>query len=515
MAKKTTNKKINYTIVCKFDGEAVQVPVTGESIDKNCAVRKDRHTGEWVLDNPASGMKIMNGFKTRKAAVEAYDSEAKKKTAEAVKSKAFGDKKAAKKNLPIAKYDEDGNIVMEAKKAEKKPAEKPVEDKPKKEPKHPTVDWGEDAANVEFQYKVIVEKVIQSLDAGIIPWEQPFFGQRKPAYNRKNKKPYILINQFILKHGGEYASYNQWAEVGGHPKKGESEWVFGWVPPHEKKDKDGNVILDADGKPEMTRCRPMAYRVWHVSQVETEDGKPFPAAKDEDEPKDLVPIEDTDLESLLMRYCGNEGIKVSYDNERCAGSYNPARDAISLWKREQFKGTAEFLSTFAHESGHSTGAEKRLNRGLSTDFGSREYAKEELVAELTAAFLLNKFSVSTERSEKNNTAYCQNWSGVLKNDPKLIVQAAARAQKALGYIVEKAGAADEAAPAEEAESKPSDPLFSLDMGDADHIIVNMIAEMCNLTTEWRGDAVQVYGTDEDGKEFMAKLRGLGAVKEAA
>lgn len=523
-------KKINYGVVIRHKGVAYQVRVEGEALDNNAAVRKDATSKSWVLDNPSSGMLVKGGFKSRKAAVEFYDENMKKKLAEIVAGGEFAGKVEFKKGLPVAFVGSDGDIVVptEAKPVTDEPtaSETPSADKPKKCDKAATTDEPNagdnsktgDNGKVPFAYQVIVERVLESLNKGVIPWEQPFFGQRKPAYNRASKKPYILINQFLLKHGGEYASFKQWKEAGAKIRKGEKgEWVFGWCPGKNKKDEDGNPVLDEDGNPVMEYPpRAIAYKVWHISKVEDKDGNPFPATSEDEEPTCILDIEETDLERMLMRYCDNEGIKVTYDNDKCAGSYLLDSDSISLWKREQFKGVSEFLSTFAHESGHSTGAKKRLNRNIGNKFGSRDYAKEELVAELTAAFLLNKFEIGTERSEENNVAYCQNWAGVLKNDPKLIVQAAARAQKALAYIVEKAGVAEDAPEVDEPTGVPTTGLVNvMEMPGADHGIVDMIANVCKLTTEWRGHAVYIYGEEADNKVFEGKLRGLVAVKEAA
>ena len=117
--------------------------------------------------------------------------------------------------------------------------------------------------------------------------------------------------------------------------------------------------------------------------------------------------------------------------------YSPARDEIHLPLREQFPKVAEYYSTAFHESVHSTGHEKRLNRLSKTaHFGSEEYSKEELVAEVGAAILMNEMGLETASSFHNSAGYIQNWLTVLRNDSKMIVSAAGKAEKAVRLIMD-------------------------------------------------------------------------------
>ena len=105
--------------------------------------------------------------------------------------------------------------------------------------------------------------------------------------------------------------------------------------------------------------------------------------------------------------------------------------------RERFTSEENFWGTIYHELAHSTGAAHRLNRPTITEeneFGSEEYSKEELIAEMSAAFLCGVAGI-TERTLNNSSAYLQNWLEALKNDHKLIVQAAAQAQKSADFIL--------------------------------------------------------------------------------
>ena len=116
--------------------------------------------------------------------------------------------------------------------------------------------------------------------------------------------------------------------------------------------------------------------------------------------------------------------------------YRPSTDSITLPTLNQFAATAEYYSTAFHELTHSTGHSKRLNRLEKTAFfGSEAYSKEELIAEIGAAALVNVAGLETAKSFRNTTAYIQNWLSVLKNDKRFIVSASGKAEKAVNLIL--------------------------------------------------------------------------------
>ena len=116
--------------------------------------------------------------------------------------------------------------------------------------------------------------------------------------------------------------------------------------------------------------------------------------------------------------------------------YRPSDDSITLPQRNQFLSTSEYYSTAFHELTHSTGHKSRLNRLEKTAFfGSEGYSKEELVAEIGAAALVNHAGLETPDSFRNNAAYIQNWLHVLKNDKRLIVSATGKTEKAVNLIL--------------------------------------------------------------------------------
>lgn len=116
--------------------------------------------------------------------------------------------------------------------------------------------------------------------------------------------------------------------------------------------------------------------------------------------------------------------------------YQPSTDSITLPLMAQFKSTAEYYSVLFHELSHSTGHESRLNRiSRTTFFGSSDYSREELTAEIASSALVNHCGLETPESFQNNTAYVQSWLKVLQGDKRFIVSAAGAADKAVQMIL--------------------------------------------------------------------------------
>lgn len=278
-------------------------------------------------------------------------------------------------------------------------------------------------------YEMVTERIINQLEKGIIPWRKPWTGIKGGAYNRISKKSYSLLNQMLLKHEGEYATYNQWESLGGHVRKGEkSEIVVFWkIQPIEETKEDGT---------KETKQVPILryFNVFHISQVEGVE----PLTKDD--LKSIEPIEKA--ESVLHDYWSREGIEVKHIGGDEA-YYSPSRDLIRLPLFDQFTDANEYYSTAFHESVHSTMKESRCNRaedrkGKLVAFGSNDYSKEELIAEIGSASLMNIIGIETGKTFQNSTAYIQSWLSVLRNDVKFIVSASSKAEKAVNYILNEA-----------------------------------------------------------------------------
>ena len=121
--------------------------------------------------------------------------------------------------------------------------------------------------------------------------------------------------------------------------------------------------------------------------------------------------------------------------------FRPWTDTVHMPKRNTFTSSESFYSVLFHELSHSTGHEDRLNRKTLTDgtpFGSPTYSREELVAEMGAAFLCAMAGIE-DPTIQNSASYIHNWLRFLKSDPKALVVAGAQAQKAADFILGWAG----------------------------------------------------------------------------
>lgn len=275
-------------------------------------------------------------------------------------------------------------------------------------------------------YEMVTNRIIEQLENNIIPWEKPWSGTIDGAFNRVSKKPYSILNQMLLKYDGEYASFKQWKDLGGHIRKGEhSEIIVFWkMYPIKEKQDDGTEII---------KTIPLLkyINVFHISQV---DGvEPLKQKVTHD----IEPIDKA--EKILNDYWNRENITIEHVKGDKA-FYSPMFDKIQLPLFEQFKSSEEYYSTATHESVHSTMKTSRCNRqedrkGKVVSFGSEEYSKEELVAEIGSAQLMNIVGIETTKSFRNSTAYIQSWLKVLRNDNKFIVSASSKAEKAVNYIL--------------------------------------------------------------------------------
>lgn len=266
-------------------------------------------------------------------------------------------------------------------------------------------------------YDIVTEEIIKKLDQGVIPWRRPW-GDMSEAKNYVTKKEYRGINAFllpVLSQGQEFfATLKQVNELGGSIKSGSKGYpvvFFKW--------------LEDDHGEEFPILR--YFTVFDPSQWKgIEVPKPT-----HDRP--FNPIER--CESIIEAMPKRPGI--THDGGERA-YYRPFSDTIHLPKKEIFKSEAGFYETAFHELGHSTGHASRLGRHKKEEtdfhFGSALYAKEELVAEMTASFLCAKAGIDMDIVD-NTAAYIGSWLKALKNDRRMVVFAAAQAQKAADFIL--------------------------------------------------------------------------------
>lgn len=281
--------------------------------------------------------------------------------------------------------------------------------------------------------EIVTERFIEELEKGIIPWQKPWTGGSRWAISHSTGKKYMLLNQMLL-DGGEYLTFPEVTKEGGKVKKGEKgHFCASWA-----KVKQTFVTQDEETgeRKEVEKLVPRLryYYVFEVSQCEGIERKYTTEAQDfgTEHIKNADEVIHAYVDSESLRYIEMDGSTSAY--------YSPSEDKVVVPAIAQFERAEEFYSTAFHELTHSTMHPSRCNRqeerkGKKVAFGSEEYSKEELVAEIGAASLVNICGLETEHSFKNSTAYVQSWLKALKNDTNLIISACARAEKAVNYIL--------------------------------------------------------------------------------
>ena len=172
------------------------------------------------------------------------------------------------------------------------------------------------------------------------------------------------------------------------------------------------------------------FRVYNFSEVLDKEGKELKFQIAERK-------KDNELQKILSKLEKSSKCAIEYLPQNQA-FYNPNKDIIVMPSPDLFRDDLGQISTLLHEMAHSTGHKDRLNRNIHNEFGSPEYAKEELRAEISSMFLQSELEVKLqERDFNNNQAYIQSWIKVLENDPNEIYRASADAEKISDYIMEE------------------------------------------------------------------------------
>jgi antirestriction protein ArdC len=281
-------------------------------------------------------------------------------------------------------------------------------------------------------YDLITKRIIDKLETGTIPWRKPWRGDAGEPRNLASKRAYRGINVFLLSMAGYESPYwltfKQAKERGGSVCRGEKGMpvvLWRWREDSEQDEDPGTA------KRQIPILR--YYTVFNVAQCEGID----------------VPDAPTDLDFQPIAQCEDVAARMpespTFQTQPGRAYYAPASDTVSLPPPQHFASAEHYYATLFHELGHATGHQRRLSREAVMDparFGSHAYSKEELVAEMTAAYLCGHCAIDTATLD-NTAAYIDSWLGVLRGDSRLVVHAAAQAQKAADWILGRTVASDE------------------------------------------------------------------------
>src|SRR5271166_2556689 len=258
-------------------------------------------------------------------------------------------------------------------------------------------------------HEIVSGRIVAELERGATPWVKPWSatpGQNVPQ-NAVSNRPYSGCNVILLwlAHNRGWATprfltFKQALEAGGHVRKGEHGTKVYFVKQLQ--------VQGGEGEEADTRLIPMLreYTVFNVAQCENlpdsiTRGKPMRVRN----PDTRDALADQFLHSTRADI--REGHGEAY--------YVPSHDFISMPAFEAFKGSDHFYNVAFHELAHWTGHKSRLDRDLKNRFGSRDYAAEELIAELGAAFLSAEFGFD---GDVRNAGYIATWIELLKADKR-------------------------------------------------------------------------------------------------
>ena len=273
--------------------------------------------------------------------------------------------------------------------------------------------------------KALVDKIIGMMKQGY------FFNQEE--WDREALRPQNPLSKVQYKGGNRmrlmamvmekgytdprWATARQYAQKGYYIKKGEhgiicEKWIF--EKQKRVKDEHGNMVLETE---ELTRPQVSYFRVFNAEQVQ--DFPKFTAEK----------YPEPEMDKLIDQIISTSECPI-HEIAQERSFYSPATDEITLPLRTEFKDQTSFAKTLLHEMSHSTGSPSRLNRPFHGMFGSEDYAKEELRAEIGALFTEADLGIhlSGEHYE-DHSDYLKSWIGVIQNDYNEFFRACADAEK--------------------------------------------------------------------------------------
>lgn len=278
-------------------------------------------------------------------------------------------------------------------------------------------------------YDIVTEKIIEMLEAGTAPWHKPWNAEMGMPRSLSTGKRYRGINIWLL-GSSMYTSpwwgtYRQITERDSQVRRGErGTLVVFWKKTKRRVTDDSGEESDRAGF--ILRY----YKVFNAEQCEPSLIVPeIPGS----EVYEHEPIEAAqEVADGYFAASGAPGFRVGGGR----ASYSPGADVVSMPQREAFHSGEEYYSTHFHEMTHSTGHSARLARPdllASHSFGDENYSREELVAEMGAA-MLSGFTGIDQVTLPSSAAYLAHWVKVLRGDTRLVVTAAAQAQRAADWI---------------------------------------------------------------------------------
>lgn len=285
-------------------------------------------------------------------------------------------------------------------------------------------------------HEIVAEKIIEQLKEGTAPWQLPWEKSTvfvKP-YNAVTNQSYKGLNSLYLQlfspfEDPRWATFKQAKSQGWQVEKGAKGMAINFIKTHNyypKRDEKGQPVLDENGKPIKVRTElasPIVTKAWVFNAEQI---------------KGIPPLERREEVNLWEKLNSVENLvkNAGADIEHVQGNrayYSPLLDRIIMPERTQFKSSDRYYSTLLHEMGHWTGHTDRLDRSIMNTFGTQDYAREELRAEIASMMLGAELQIGHD--PKQHVAYVDSWIQILTEKPFEIHQAAADAQKISDFLM--------------------------------------------------------------------------------
>ena len=285
-------------------------------------------------------------------------------------------------------------------------------------------------------YEMVTKQILTTMMAGIIPWRQTYFkkGKKAPYTNRFTGKPYSFLNGMLLGMPGEYATFNQIKEHGGHILKGaKSKFVIYWGEYIPKENKEEAERLEAEGK-DTSHLKvkfPKYYKVFSMNDVEgikndAEEPAPMQAAEDPTDIADMAIDEYTMAEKVIVE-----------EDDTADPSYDPETDTVTVPPKAASGFEEDFYASLFGQLIHSTAADKRCARKKELEALKANEAtiKEELIAEIGSTMCLQAAGLERHETQEQQAAICQKYIEAMNRDYRLIVTASYGAEKAARMVL--------------------------------------------------------------------------------
>ena len=292
----------------------------------------------------------------------------------------------------------------------------------------------------------VADLFIKSIESGTAPWTKPWSTEdmvnmtpRNPEtgtfYKGSNAALLFMTEELNGYQDSRWMTFNQAKAAGGYVKAGEHgvplrTFIFEREVP--VLDDKGKPVLDKDGKPvtEIEELDPPiinTFTVFNVKQISFPPEHKYSQPLASDVTQEQVWENLQRAEDLIK----NTNAQIVFGTGSRA-FYAPAKDYINLPKKEKFKTQEGFYSTALHELSHWTGHKARLDRPYNSRFGTPNYAREELVAEISSFMLCMNLGIG--HNLENHASYVESWSKILKDDKKEIIEATKKANEAQKFI---------------------------------------------------------------------------------